>query len=103
TRVLLAVGAVVGAGAPWMLAGVLAAALVARQLLARPANRWRFDRLLLRLPIVGSLLRETLAARLTRTLGSLMQNGVPLIPALGIAPDASGSLAATAAVEAPAT
>jgi general secretion pathway protein F len=100
TRVLLAVGAVVGGGAPWLLAGVLAMALVTRQLLARPANRLKFDRLLLRLPVVGSLLRETLAARLTRTLGSLMQNGVPLIPALGIAQDALGNLAATAAVEA---
>ena len=56
--------------------------------------------MLLRLPIVGGLLRETLAARLTRTLGSLLQNGVPLIPALGIAKDALGNLAAAAAVEA---
>jgi general secretion pathway protein F len=46
------------------------------------------------------LLRETLAARLTRTLGSLLQNGVPLISALGIAKDALGNLAAAAAVEA---
>jgi general secretion pathway protein F len=46
------------------------------------------------------LLRETLAARLTRTLGSLLQNGVPLIPALGIAKDALGNLAAAGAVEA---
>jgi general secretion pathway protein F len=59
----------------------------------------RFDRLLLSLPIVGPLLRETVAARLTRTLGGLLQNGVPLIPALGIAQDALGNLAAAAAVE----
>src|SRR5215470_12134303 len=100
TRVLMKMGEVVGAGAPWLLAGVLAAALVARQLLSRPANRLKFDRLLLRLPIAGSLLRETLAARLTRTLGSLLQNGVPLIPALGIAKEALGNLAAAAAVDA---
>jgi general secretion pathway protein F len=100
TRVLMFLGTVVGAGAPWLLVGVLAAALVARQLLTRPANRLKFDRLLLRLPVAGSLLRETLAARLTRTLGSLLQNGVPLIPALGIAQDALGNLAASAAVEA---
>src|SRR5271167_2171500 len=100
TRVLMALGTVVGAGAPWVLVGALAAGLVARQLLARPANRLKLDRLLLRLPIAGSLLRETLAARLTRTLGSLLQNGVPLIPALGIAQDALGNLAAAAAVEA---
>src|SRR5271166_3199902 len=87
TRVLMASGTAAGAATPW-------------QLLARPAYRLEFDRLLLRLPIVGGLLRETIAARLTRTLGSLLQNGVPLIPALGIAKDALGNLAAAAVVEA---
>jgi general secretion pathway protein F len=99
TRLLMAVGTVVGAATPWLLVGVLAAGLVARQLLQRPANRLKLDRLLLRLPLAGSLLRETLAARLTRTLGSLLQNGVPLITALGIVKDALGNLAAAAAVE----
>jgi general secretion pathway protein F len=103
TRALMALGTVVGAGAPWVLVGILAAVLVGRQLLARPANRLNLDRLLLRLPIAGNLLRETLAARLTRTLGSLLQNGVALIPALGIAQDALGNLAAAAAVETAAT
>ena len=99
TRLLMAVGTIVGAATPWLLVGVLAAGLVARQLLQRPANRLKLDRLLLRLPLAGSLLRETLAARLTRTLGSLLQNGVPLITALGIVKDALGNLAAAAAVE----
>jgi len=100
TRLLMTLGGAVGAAAPWLLVGILAAVLVARHLLARPANRLKLDRLLLRLPIAGGLLRETLAARLTRTLGSLLQNGVPLITALGIAQDALGNLAAAAAVEA---
>ena len=100
TRALMVLGTAVGAAGPWFLTGTLAAALVARQLLARPANRLKLDRLLLRLPVVGGLLREALAARLTRTLGSLLQNGVPLIAALGIAKDAIGNLVAAAAVEA---
>ncbi|MGC2201830.1 MAG: type II secretion system F family protein [Stellaceae bacterium] len=100
TRVLMVVGTVAGAATPWMLLALLAGALIARQLLARPIYRMKFDRMLLRVPVAGGLLRETLAARLTRTLGSLLQNGVPLIPALGIAKEALGNLAAAAAVEA---
>lgn len=100
TRVLMMLGTVVGALAPWLLVALLAGALIARQLLMRPAYRLKVDRVLLRLPVAGGLLRETLAARLTRTLGSLLQNGVPLISALGIAKDALGNLAAAAAVEA---
>ena len=100
TRVLMTLGTVVGTAAPWLLLTLLAGALVARELLARPTYRLKFDRMLLHLPVAGGLLRETLAARFTRTLGSLLQNGVPLIPALGIAQDALGNLAAAAAVEA---
>jgi general secretion pathway protein F len=100
TRILLALGTAVGAAAPWLAVGALLAGLVGRRLIERPANRLIFHRLLLRLPIVGGVLRETLAARLTRTLGSLLQNGVPLITALGIVKDALGNLAAAGAVEA---
>jgi general secretion pathway protein F len=100
TRALIAVGTAVGDGGPWLLLGLLAFALLARRLWAEPDYRIKFDRLLLALPIVGKLLRETLAARLTRTLGSLLLNGVPLIAALGIAKDTLGNLAAAAAVEA---
>jgi general secretion pathway protein F len=100
TQVLMVLGSVVGSAAPWLLVAIAAAVLAVRQLLARPAYRLPFDRLVLRLPVAGKLLRETLAARLTRTLGSLLENGVPLIPALGIVKDALGNLAAAAAVEA---
>jgi general secretion pathway protein F len=100
TRALLALGSAVGTVGPWLLLVLAAAALAVHRLLSQPAYRLPFDRLLLRLPIVGGLLRETLAARLTRTLGSLIENGVPLIPALAIAKDALGNLAAAAAVEA---
>jgi general secretion pathway protein F len=100
TRVLMALGSGLGTVGPWLLVLFAATALLARRLLAQPAYRLRFDRLLLRLPIVGALLREFLAARLTRTLGSLIENGVPLISALAIAKDALGNLAAAEAIEA---
>jgi general secretion pathway protein F len=99
TRLLMLAGTVVGSAAPWMLVGILAAGLAARQLLTQPSYRLKLDRLLLRLPVIGTLIRETIAARFTRTLGSLLQNGVALITALGIAKDALGNLAAAAAVE----
>src|SRR5271170_4027541 len=100
TRVLMTLGAVVGAATPWLAAATVIAVVVVRHLLTLPAYRIRFDRLLLRLPVAGTLIRETLAARLTRTLGNLLENGVALIPALGIAKDALGNLAAAQAVDA---
>lgn len=100
TRALIVLGQVVGVAMPWLLVLSLVAAVAAPRLLAVPALRLKLDRLLLRLPLIGRLLRETVAARLTRTLGTLLQNGVPLIPALAVVKDALGNLAASAAVEA---
>ncbi|HEV2187016.1 MAG TPA: type II secretion system F family protein [Stellaceae bacterium] len=99
TRTLMAVGHIAGAAGPWALVVLALVALLARRALAVPAFRLRFDRWLLHVPIAGRLFRETIAARLTRSLGGLLQNGVALIPALAIAKDAVGNLAATEAVE----
>lgn len=98
-QVLVALGNVVGAGAPWALIIVVIIVLAARRALAYPTLRLRVDRWLLHIPIIGVLQQETLAARLTRTLGTLLQNGVPLIAALTLAKDALGNLAAREAVE----
>ena len=100
TRTLITLGYVVGVAGPWLLLALLAAGLVLKRALTIPAFRIKVDRLLLSLPIVGSLVREVLAARLTRTLGTLLENGVPLIIALTIAGEALGNLVATSAVEA---
>lgn len=80
-----------------MALGVLV--LVGRVLLRRPGPRLLADRLLLRVPVVGGLTREVLAARLTRTLGTLLVNGVPLVGALAIVRDVVGNRAAAAAVD----
>ncbi len=42
------------------------------------------DRIWLFLPIAGPLLQKNIAARFARTLGSLMENGVPMLTGLGI-------------------
>jgi general secretion pathway protein F len=61
--------------------------------------RLAFDRFRLRLPLVGGLLREVMAARLARTLGSLLDNRVSLITALGITREVLGNEAGMAALD----
>jgi general secretion pathway protein F len=70
----------------------------ARALLRRPGARLVADRFLLRVPIAGGLSREILAAQFTRTLGSLLNNGVPLLAAMGVVQDVIGNRAARGAV-----
>ena len=69
----------------WILLGaVFLGALYMRRQLANPASRLRWDRRALRLPLVGDLIRKVEAARFSRTLGTLLGNGVPLLTAMAI-------------------
>jgi len=49
------------------------------------------DNLLISLPIIGTLLKKIIAARFTRTLGSLLDNGVPMLTALNITKSIAGN------------
>jgi general secretion pathway protein F len=70
----------------WLLAALgLLGFILARRKLREPAARRGADRLLLRLPLLGGLVRRAITARFARTLGLLLQNGVTLAAALAIA------------------
>ena len=49
------------------------------------------DNLLISLPITGGLLKKNIAARFTRTLGSLLENGVPMLTAMNITKSIAGN------------
>jgi type IV pilus assembly protein PilC len=50
-----------------------------------------FDAALLRVPVIGSVLRKIIVARFTRTLGTLLSSGVPILDALEICAKTSGN------------
>jgi type IV pilus assembly protein PilC len=56
-----------------------------------PAGRMMIDRTLLRLPLIGILLRKIAVARFTRTLGTLISSGVPILEGLDITARTSGN------------
>jgi general secretion pathway protein F len=81
---------VVGAGALveqywWLGLGVtVAAALWLRADYATPVGRLRWDRLALRVPWIGDLVQKVEAARFSRSLGTMLGNGVGLLDAVAI-------------------
>jgi type IV pilus assembly protein PilC len=62
-----------------------------KQIRKHPKGRYFFDALLLKLPIVGNLLRKIAVGRFTRTLGTLITSGVPILEGLSITARTSGN------------
>ena len=69
----------------YLLGGLVAAVLLLRNLLGQPMLRARTDRLLLRLPQLGTLIVYAQTAQFARTLAVLVEGGVPLPVALAMA------------------
>jgi len=85
TQVVVATGGFVQAYWWAMALACVALYLFMRRQYADPSGRRRWDGRLLRLPLVGALIARLEAARFTRTLGTLLGNGVPLLDAIAIA------------------
>jgi len=99
TQGLIAVSAAVRTGGPYALALVLLAAVAGRQLLAREGPRELWHRALLRLPLLGPLIRGIDAARFARTLSILSASSVPVLDGLRISAQVLTNLPMRRAVE----
>ncbi|ACB76366.1 type II secretion system F family protein [Opitutus terrae] len=98
TRLVLGVSGIFQHHGGWCLAlvaiGVMAFALVRRTARGRSAIDWAK----LHCPVVGPLLLKTAIARFSRTLGTLLASGVPILQALLITRDTSGNTQVSAAI-----
>jgi type IV pilus assembly protein PilC len=72
--------------------GALAGTIFAiKRYYATVNGRVVIDRLLLKMPVVGDLIRKASVAKFTRTLGTLITSGVPLLEGLSICAKTSGN------------
>ena len=84
TQVVLFLGDAVRNYGWAMVVGVAALAFLAQRRLKDPEVRYRFDRWVVTAPVIGNLFSRVEMARFSRTLGTLLSNGVTLVAALNI-------------------
>jgi len=69
----------------WVVIGsVIGLVVGVKQIRKHPRGNYYFDKMLLHLPIMGTLLRKIAVGRFTRTLGTLITSGVPILEGLAI-------------------
>jgi type IV pilus assembly protein PilC len=62
-----------------------------RYIVSTDKGRFTFDQIMLKSPLFGPLLKKVAVARFTRTMGTMLSSGVPIIEALEIVSKASGN------------
>jgi len=91
TRIVMGLSAFVGQFWWVFIAVVVGSIFGMKQVVKHPRGRYIFDSVLLKVPLVGSLLRKIAVARFTRTLGTLITSGVPILEGLSITARTSGN------------
>lgn len=91
TRVLLGLSDFMATWWWAVILAVLGVIFAYRKWVEAPVNRRKVDLLLLRTPVLGNLLRDVAVARFTRTLGTLVSAGLPILQSLRIVRDTLGN------------
>jgi type IV pilus assembly protein PilC len=91
TRMVIALSDVVAKTAWILIVSVVAAVYGLKRCHRTPRGRLIIDGLILKLPVLGLLMRKIAVARFSRTLGTLITSGVPMMEAMDITARTSGN------------
>ncbi|HEX8283211.1 MAG TPA: type II secretion system F family protein [Pyrinomonadaceae bacterium] len=93
TRIVVGISEfLAGFGGLIILGAIVATVLAVRFYYKTPKGHWRIDWLMLKVPIVGGILRKIAVARFSRTLSTLLSSGVPILQSLDITARTAGNM-----------
>jgi type IV pilus assembly protein PilC len=92
TRIVIAMSNFLGGwGGAIILLGIIALFIAFKKIKSTEKGKLYIDKFMLRTPVFGSLLRKVAIAKFTRTLGTLVSSGVPLLDGMDITAKTSGN------------
>jgi type IV pilus assembly protein PilC len=91
TQIVLAVSAFLQAYILYMFMAAIAGVFLLKRYYGTKSGQLVIDRLMLRLPVLGPLIRKAAVARFTRTLGTLVSSGVAILDGLEITARTAGN------------
>jgi type IV pilus assembly protein PilC len=99
TRTLLAISSFIMNFWYVCVIGAVAAVFAGRNYVQTPSGRALLDGFKLKMPIFGRIFKKVYMARFARTLGTMLQSGIPMLEALRIVKDAIDNVHVEAALE----
>jgi type IV pilus assembly protein PilC len=91
TRIVMGLSAFVQSFWWVVIASLVGLVVGIKQIRKHPRGKYYFDKFLLNMPVIGTLLRKIAVGRFTRTLGTLITSGVPILEGLAITAKTSGN------------
>jgi type IV pilus assembly protein PilC len=92
TRLVLAISDTVKDHFVWTVGGLAAFVVVFLLLIRTKFGRHAFDKFKLKMPVIGPVVSKVSISRFTRTLGTLVSSGVPILQALTIVKETAGNV-----------
>jgi type IV pilus assembly protein PilC len=93
TRIVMAISNfLAGWGGLGLLIALIGSAFGINAYYNTPNGRWHIDTLMLKLPIIGSIVRKIAVARFSRILSTLLSSGVPILQSLDITSKTAGNV-----------
>ena len=99
TKIVMGLSRAIGTFALPMIVGLFLAAWGFKAYYATPGGRMMIDTIVLKLPLLGQLMRKIGVARFTRTLGTLITSGVPMLEAMDITARTAGNAVIEKAIQ----
>ncbi len=99
TEFVFAMSTIVAGYAPVAIGVLVVSIVVGAWVSLKPGVRRVLDKVVLRLPAVGPLIRAIAIARFSRMLGTMLRNGVPMLAALETSRAAAGNIILEEAIE----
>ncbi|MBC8003187.1 MAG: type II secretion system F family protein [Opitutaceae bacterium] len=100
TQVVLAISDTIANHFVWTVVGVVAFFVAFKLFIKTRVGRRLFDKFTLVMPVLGPVINKVAISRFTRTLGTLVSSGVPILQALTIVKETSGNVIIANAVSA---
>ncbi len=98
TQFVIAASNIIKGNWYFLIAGVVLIVVVYRMIVRTEGGRQSVDTLMLKMPLFGDLSRKNSISRFSRTLGTLVTSGVPILQALNITRDTAGNAVVAEAV-----